>query len=186
MSVLTSMKSRISQKVDWQIVLFIVRFFGLLFGWMILYRYVLRPAHIPDKWLTLSIAEIANVVINWVLRPQPLLGPVYFTSEQIAYLSQDGKFVFGIGDVCNGLELIVLYVGLILLLPGGARRKWKYVFSGVAMIYLFNVIRAVALYYIYYNYYDYFVFNHKYVFTLLMYAVIFIGWLLYVRKKESA
>jgi exosortase/archaeosortase family protein len=183
---LASIKTRISRWVDWQIVLFVLRFFGLLIAWMVLYRYVLRPTHIPDRWLTISIAEVANVVINLVLRPEPLLGPVYFTSEQVAYLSQNGKFVFGIGDICNGLELIALYTGLLVLLPGTAKRKWKYFVAGIGMIYVFSVVRAVSLYYIYYNYYSYFLFNHKYVFTILMYAVIFTGWLMFARTKKQS
>lgn len=172
--------------VDWRIVAFLLRFFGLVLVWFLLYQFLMKPSHIPDRWLTRGIAEVATVVINIVIPPEPRLGAVFFSSDQVAYLTQNGKSVFGIADLCNGLELMAIYAGLLILFPGSVSRKWKYLAAGLGMIFLANVVRAVALYYIYYHYYDYFLFNHKYVFTILMYVVIFIGWLFYTRKLTRA
>lgn len=181
-----SLKARVSQVIDWRILIFFGRLFGLLVGWALLYHYVLQPSHIPDRWLTEGIGRASRVVIQLVWNPQPPIETVYFSTEdQTAYLIQAGKRVFGIADVCNGLELMAIYTGLLLLLPGSTKRKWKYVIAGLIAVFGFNVIRAAALYHIYYHYYDYFLFNHKYVFTILMYLVIFLGWLLYTRKLNQ-
>lgn len=181
-----SLKARTDTFIDWRVLVFIARFFGLVSLWLILYHVVMQPTRLPDRWLTRGIAEIATPLINTVLQPAPALGEVVMASDGVAYLTQSGKRVFGIADLCNGLELMAIYAGLIMLLPGRARRKWKYVLVGFLCIFLANVVRAVALYHIYYKYYDYFLFNHKYVFAILMYVLVFIGWLLYTRKIKPA
>lgn len=180
-----SLKARVLKSVDWTIVTFLGRFVALLVGWSLLYQLVLRPTHIPDRWLTAGIGHASRTVIQWVWNPQPAIESVFFSEvDQTAYLMQGGKRVFGIADVCNGLDLMAIYVGLLLLLPGTSRRKWKYVVTGLLAIYGFNILRAAILYYIYYHHYAYFLFNHKYVFTILMYIVIFVGWFLYTRKIQ--
>ena len=177
--------SSLFSDIDQRILKFLIKLFALVLIWFLAYHFIMRPTQIPDKWLTQFIAYGAQWMINVVIHPTPLITSVHYDGIAIASLYQGDKYVFGIGDICNGLDLIATYACLIILLPGKVKRKLKYLVLGISAILLTDIIRATALYWIYYNYYKYFLFNHKYVFTILMYIVIFIGWALFVRKYEN-
>jgi len=97
---------------------------------------------------------------------------------------KEGRLVFQIYDVCNGIDLMFIYIGVLFLLPYPFKRKLWFSLVGVLVIALFNIIRIGSLYFIYIYKRSAFDFSHHYLFTLLMYVIIFFGWLLFIRKAR--
>ena len=87
-------------------------------------------------------------------------------------------------DDCNGLDLFIIYIAFIVLLPYPAWRKLIFSIGGLIAIFIGNIIRCVSLYWVYVHFRGMFDFNHHYVFTIIMYLIIFYGWVLYTKSPK--
>jgi exosortase family protein XrtF len=170
---------------------FILRAVAILVIWKLLYLLVLLPTRVLDRPLSHSVAmgtiwllntnagsheytdksEIGNIPTDNGMAPAPL--------ENIYY---HGHNIVSIEDGCNGLELIVLYIGFIVCMPATQKRKWIFSISGAILIYVVNVIRCAGVAYIILYYPRYADFAHHYVFTFIVYGLIIALWLIFSRK----
>ena len=117
-------------------------------------------------------------------RPVRRLKVLQQPSNKCAYLTQNNKDIFGVFDYCNGLDLMFIYVGIIFLLPYTITRKITFSIGGLIAINTMNVIRITCLYLIYVYNRKAFDVSHHYLFTLVMYLLIFYGWLLYTKNQK--
>jgi exosortase family protein XrtF len=170
---------------------FILRAVAILVIWKLLYLIFLLPTRVLDKPLSYSVAmgtiwvlntdththdytdksEIGNIPTDNGFAPAPL--------ENIYY---HGRNIVSIEDGCNGLELIVLYIGFIVCMPATTRRKWIFSAGGTLLIYVVNVIRCAGVAYIIQYYPRYADFAHHYVFTFIVYGLIIALWLIFSKK----
>lgn len=166
----------------------IIRFFillSLLFtAWLCLNFFVLRPTRVIDRpltnLLTISAAKCISILY-------PAIGPLTWAENednQGSHIKKNNKRLIGIGDMCNGVDLMFTYLSVIILLPYPIKRKIIFSIGGILSIIIANIIRITALYSIYANHSRFFDFNHHYLFTLLMDLLIFYGWLLFTKKKK--
>jgi len=172
-------------KVNKIIVKFFIRLILLAIVTMTFYNYVLKPIRIPDKILTETIAKGVEIVINDFIPKN-----IYVTAVQNPVIASamninlNGRTILRIFDDCNGLELIAIYLSLIILLPYKISRKIIFSVAGILIFILANIIRCTILFWITLYYRDAFDFNHHYVFTILIYLLIFYGWLLFTKKGK--
>ncbi|WP_296682551.1 exosortase/archaeosortase family protein [Flavobacterium sp.] len=102
---------------------------------------------------------------------------------EVAQVRQHGKPIILIADPCNGLELIVLYIGFIVCFPASYLKKGVYIVLGTLIIYWANIIRCSGLIYIKLHYhYDLFQFAHHYGFKITLYGIIFMIWMLFTKN----
>lgn len=92
-------------------------------------------------------------------------------------LEMDQAPLLLIADNCNGLSLMVLFTAILLLLPGSKPHKAWFMPLGLLLIFLLNALRVMALVLIQLYHPEWLDFNHKYTFTALIYAVVFLLWL---------
>ena len=168
-----------------RIVQFFINLFILFSIWFVAYALILRPPRILDRPLT-------NFITNAVVGCFNVLSPAAqtITWKEIpggsgAELVQNGKSVFGIWDVCNGIDLMFIYVGILVLLPYPLKRKIIFSIGGIIVIIIANIFRVTALYFINIYQQSAFYFSHHYVFTILMYILIFYGWLLFIKTTKT-
>ncbi len=164
---------------------FIIKSVSCVALWRLLYVYILKPLTFPDKILTKLIGEGTIVVIN--LFSSSKLKKAYCIDGQPGevILVRYNHALLRIGDACNGLELMLIYAGVIALLPGTLTRKWIYISVGIFALIVANMFRCAGLQYIYVYYPQLFETTHHYVFTLVMYVLIFIGWVMYINKVKQ-
>lgn len=166
-----------------QLVIFLLKLFGLIVGWLLIYHYLFLPTRLPDKWLTDAIAAGSSVLLNifsashytWADDPAWLAAHIY----------KGSKTVLVIVDGCNGLDFMAIYLGLVILFPYALRRKIIFSIVGLVTLILANILRCVILYWIGSYHRDLFVISHHYVFTLLMYLVVLALWILYTRVNKN-
>jgi exosortase/archaeosortase family protein len=167
------------------ILFFFIKLLVLVTAWFVLYAIFLRPDRIIDRPLTNFITNAATNIINIV---SPNTAPLSWQEEPVKkeknVLIKEGKKVLGIQDACNGIDLMFIYVGIIILLPYSAKRKIIFSIAGIVIITLANIARVSILYYIYRYHNAAFEFSHHYFFTILMYVLIFYGWLLFIKKGK--
>jgi len=164
---------------------FIIKSVSCVVLWRLLFSYILKPIKFPDKILTRLIGEGTIVVIN--LFSNSKLGNAYCMDDRICgvILFRNNHALLRIGDACNGLELMLIYVGVIALLPGASKRKGIYMTVGIVGLLIANMFRCAGLQYIYVYYPQLFEATHHYLFTLVMYVFIFAGWVMYINKVKQ-
>ncbi len=168
-----------NKKVTW----FFIRLFVLFTIWFVCYTLILLPGRKLDKPLTNFITAGVTKVINTSSNEQ--LGWVADPVRPCTHLTKNGNAIFDIYDVCNGVDLMFIYVGVLFLLPYPIKRKIIFSVCGIAAIILLNIVRIAGLYFIYIHQRSAFDFSHHYLFTLLMYVLIFYGWWLFVKKSKT-
>jgi exosortase/archaeosortase family protein len=182
------MKNKIPKPVK----LFLLKATLLFSVWKLLYLLYLLPHRTLDKPLTSVLGVSTVTALNAFDRSRPYsTGAGIHTkelpeggtiSEAGMDIFHDGNSVLFIADACNGLELMVLYAGLIICLPSSSRRKWLFITSGFLFIEVINVLRCMGLVQIYRQRPDWLNFAHHYLFSFIVYAAIF--WLWYIFSRD--
>ncbi len=159
-------------------------------AWKLLYLFIL-PERVLDAPVTNLVARGTTKTLNFFYRPA-----IYTTTPSTTEVKADGavytegdmdifkgdRKVLIIADVCNGLELIALYIGFIICMPAQVSRKLIFIIGGTMLIYIVNILRCAALVQIYLHYPQYLDFSHHYLFTTIIYVFIFLLWLIFSKK----
>ena len=196
-----SLNKRISHTQGWQRIPATVKYFllkGILLfaSWKLLYLLLLLPNRTLDRPLTYAIGISTVKTLNFFggSPDYSATAEIYnkpmddgsTIPEPVMQLYHHRERVLSVADVCNGLELMVLYAGLILCLPAPPSRKITFIAAGLLLIFLVNIIRCAALVQVYLHKPEYVNFFHHYLFTFLVYALIFWLWYLFTNIKRSA
>ncbi len=170
---------------------FLLKSLALFLIWKALYLSVLLPGRILDRPLTNLIGNSTAATLNFFSRSndystfptiRPKVYPYIGETEEGMALNRGQERLLFVADVCNGLEILVLYAGLILCLPAPPYRKLTFILGGIILIEILNVIRCSGLVLVFLHHPEYLDFSHHYLFTFVIYAFIF--WLWYLFSKE--
>lgn len=173
------------KKLNREMKLFLLRLVSMVVIWQAAYIFVLKPRRVPDELLTKTLAAAVTKTLNLFFHPFPPITWVNAPAQLACFVQKYGKTILVIFDDCNGLDLFIIYLAFIILLPYSAARKLVFSAAGIVAIFIGNIFRCVVLYWIYVNYRGMFEFNHHYVFTIIMYLIIFAGWVLYTKKPKE-
>lgn len=163
---------------------FLLRATVVFFLWFVLY-YVLE---IDKRTISKPLSQLVVEQTTWLLS---FADVNYHLSIQqrgnyiLHTVCYDTKCLVGVGRGCNALELFVLFAGFIMAFPGAIKNKVWYIMAGIVVIHLLNVCRVAALAVIQFKAPQYLDFNHRYTFTFLVYGVIFILWIIWVKLFSS-
>ena len=140
--------------------------------------FLLTKGNSVDNAITKFTSEVAGnigaALSNQVVRNENLGGGYEVTGEGL-------NRVF-VGHSCNARNIVLLYIGFLLTIPkGDKKRKLKFLFGGTLGIISFNIIRIVILFMIAAYMPAFFKFMHKYIFQISIYALLFWLWHLYIK-----
>ncbi len=170
---------------------FLKRALFIFIIWKLIYHLFLFQGRIIDAPLT----HFSGAGAEWLLQrfyPQSMLtiqevcNPIPELNNEIGcmdYVSLNGKKIVGIADGCNALELYILYVGFLIAFSGPIKKIIIFSVAGIVIIYAVNISRLAALAVM--NMYHFNAANiaHHYIFKVVVYAVIFGIWVIYVKQK---
>lgn len=150
---------------------------GLLLGWLICYEGYLKHLGQPDAFLTFSTAQAGQQMLS-------SLGYNVSTdlTEEGVELSLQNIPLLEIADNCNGLAVFALFSGFVAAFPGLWKNKIWFIPAGIIILFFANVLRVALLTLIQIHHPKWLYFNHKYTFTIIIYAVVFGLWMLWVHK----
>ncbi len=162
--------------------------------WKAVYLLFLLPGRVLDKPLTYAVGKGTAATLGLfnpggdysavsAIRPGELVGEGLVP---VMVIRSGQTVLLNIADPCNGLELLILYAGLILCLPAMRGRKLVYIIGGIIGIEILNVLRCAGLVYVYLQKPDWLDYAHHYLFTFVVYAFIFWLWYLFSRDPEFA
>ena len=185
--------SSLKNKIPSPIRLFLGKAFLLFVIWKIIYSFFLYDSKVLDYPLTTHVAEASTKFLNnsgflsgfstnRTTRTSLYEGELI--SHEASEIFHNNKLVLYIADGCNGLELMVLYIGFIICMPSKIWRKILYIILGVALLDIINILRCVGLIYLREYFQAYFQFAHHYLFKVMVYGATFLIWRFYSRKIQ--
>ena len=169
---LNSFLKNINQQ-DKFIASFVLKGFGLYIAWFLLYDNWLLKDGFVDHFLIQHLVSATSLILDFI---------GYETFQYADAVGIDGTHGVLIGAPCNGIELFALFFGFIVIFPGKIIDKLIYIPIGLLVIHLLNIIRLVSLALVVLYSPDSLDFNHKYTFTIIIYGIIFLMWMLWVKK----
>lgn len=130
-----------------------------------------------------------TVINNLVVSGEKLLSLLGYDTTDY---SADGQFRihFGIvgsngvtiGAPCDGIVLFALFTVFMISYPGPIKHKLWFTPVGLMIIHGLNILRVTGLALIVYYNEAWLAFNHDYTFTIIVYAVVFILWLIWINR----
>jgi exosortase family protein XrtF len=130
-----------------------------------------------------------DIVTNLVARQSSLVIEAFGYKAQIAphpsqpsmKLFVEEKFLARIVEGCNAISIIILFVAFIIAFAQRFKKTVLFMFSGIVLIYAVNIVRIAILAIALYKYPEYQHILHGVVFPGIIYGLVFLLWLLWVR-----
>jgi len=139
-------------------------------------------------FLIKSLAQNTIDLIGWISGQSPNLTAPSLDSVGNCIIGVfDSRGGIQIGSPCDGWELYYLSAGFILIFPGfNWRRKLWYSIFGILGMYITNVLRIMALFFLAKSHPDWFQLYHHTIFQFIVYVIMFVIWMLYLRGNKIA
>lgn len=154
---------------------FVATAFGIYIAWYIFHDFYLVPkTGFIDRLINLETAQSA-----YLLQKLPLS---FEFGSYGSVITCNGRKALRVGAECNGLVLFALYAGFLLAYPGNWKTKAWFIPIGIVCIYALNILRIIVLTINFKYFRSSFSFNHHVTFTYLIYAFIFLLWMIWVNK----
>jgi exosortase family protein XrtF len=151
---------------------------ALFIGWQVLYALVIHPWGVLDHWLIDRLAQHAG----WILTAfgYTLLPDLDIDTNR--YLGVQGGTTLWIGDRCDGLSVMVVFMLFIAAFPGPWKHKPWFMLAGTLVIHVVNAVRVAALCVVATVDYELFNFQHDYTFQVVVYGCVVLLWFLWVKR----
>lgn len=161
------------QKQQKTIIIFFVKAIVIYIIWYFLYEnWLMKVGWLDDKIID-NLVFFNNKALNF-------LGfETFVYGHTIGIEGSHGVFI---GTPCNGIDLMALFGGFILIFNGSWKNKLWYIPLGLVVIHLLNLLRVICLTIMAKIAPEYLDFNHKYTFIIILYTVVFFTWIIWVKK----
>jgi len=159
-------------------ILFLVKFVGIYVVGNFLYGlYVTAYEPSPDpatRWVTDQSAVVLTVC-GWPTEAEDSV------NKPTTHLKYKSKNVLAVFEGCNGINTIIIFIAFLIAFgPLSTNLLW-FIPVGLLVIHLVNLGRIALLFWVVVYHPDYMYFMHKYFFTAILYVVIFMLWVWWVR-----
>lgn len=165
-----------------EVIRFVLLFLGtyllLTFLYSLYLKYSEGGAYYPDFFTNL-VAKQTNEVIR-AFGYQAAVKPDLPGSSMGLYIND--VFLARVVEGCNAISIMILFVAFIVSFAQKAKKTLFFVFAGIALIYAVNILRIAVLTIALYHYPEYNEFLHKIVFPAIIYGMVFLLWLFWVRQ----
>jgi exosortase family protein XrtF len=160
-------------------IFFLGKFIGLYLAGNLLYGiYVTSFRPQPDpvtRWVTQNSAFILTTV-GWPVKTRD------YERKPTTLILYGDRSILSVYEGCNGLNTMIIFVAFLVAFgPLGKKLLW-FIPMGLLIIHLVNLVRITVLFFVAVYYPDAMYFIHKYIFTAILYIVIFILWIWWVKR----
>ena len=156
------------------VVRFLIKVFALYLIWYLVYNLWLHP----NETMDLFVIDTTVSISKWILESFHYL--VFTGADRL--IGIDGASGLWIGDNCNAIALFALFACFIIAFKGRGKYKIPYIIVGILSIEVLNIFRVVTLAILDTHSRAWTEFNHTYTFTIIIYAYIFMLWMIWVNR----
>ena len=163
------------------VVIFLLLFLGSYVALSLVYGLYLDLSkngnYAPDFITNLVAKQSSAVIESFGYSAQVVPHP----NQPSMKLFVEGKFLARIVEGCNALSILILFVSFIIAFAQRWKKTVLYIFAGVVIIYAVNILRIAILAIALYNYPEYQHTLHGVIFPGIIYGMVFLLWLIWVR-----
>ena len=160
-------------------ILFLVKFIGFYLLTNFLYGLYVE-----------SYAPLADPVTHWVTNQTSsflnVLGQNTGTSAEeggknVLIMSGEQE-ILAVYEGCNGINVFIVFMAFVVSFGNPGKKALWFVPLGILIIHLSNLARIVLLYFVHEHLPGLMYFTHKYLFTSVIYLMVFILWYVWITK----
>ena len=160
-------------------ILFLVKFIGiyvvanLLYGW---YVTVYEPNPDPVTRIVSEHTAIALTGCGWHTITEDRI------NRPTTKLLYEGKSVLSVYEGCNGVNVMIIFVAFLVAFGPMRKALLWFIPVGLLIIHGINLARIALLFWVSLYMPDFMYFTHKYLFTAILYVVVFLLWIGWVKR----
>lgn len=94
--------------------------------------------------------------------------------------------VYRVIEGCNAMSVMILFVSFVLAFAKAWKKTALFILSGLLLIYIVNVLRLVALAIIKYEYPEYDHISHEILFPAVIYGMVILLWLYWIKSPKKS
>jgi exosortase family protein XrtF len=163
-------------------ILFLVKFVGFYVITSILYGVYVEQARPQPDSATISVTNQTAAILRMIGRDVITVNHPTKPTTSIQY---EGNGIVSVYEGCNGINVAIIFLCFLFAFgPINKKLAW-YAPVGLLIIHLTNLGRILGLFYVVIYLPDAVYFTHKYLFTAVIYAVVFGLWLIWLRMSHS-
>jgi exosortase family protein XrtF len=163
----------------------VLRFLGAYLLLSLLYSFYLQQslgsAYPPDPITHLVSRQSSALLsdLDYKARVLPM------TDYPGMILEVEGQPIARIIEGCNAVSIIVLFFAFVIAFRQSVKKTFLFLLSGIVLIYTANVVRIALLAILMYKYPDHTDWLHGVLFPALIYGMVFLLWMLWVRMLDK-
>lgn len=152
---------------------FILRFVGLYLVSNTLYGLYVNNALPGVDLFTKMVAHSTAWILSLIHEPVQAISTA--TSPYVSLKNGTGEGV-SVFEGCNGINVFLVYISFLVAYIGPLKLWLRFIAMGLLLIHLTNLARVSLLYEVAIYFPDQLYFFHKYLFTAIIYCLVFILW----------
>lgn len=163
--------------------LFLGKFIGIYVVGNLLYGMYITAWHPRPDPVTHVVSEqtaAALRICGWEVES------IDNTRRPTTQLMYGKKAILAVYEGCNGLNTIIIFVAFIIAFGPLNKMAGWFIPLGIAIIHIANLFRIALLFFVVKFMPQFMYFTHKYLFTAILYIVIFVLWIVWVKKRKAA
>jgi exosortase family protein XrtF len=161
---------------------FLATFLGLYLGLNITYGVWVSSFGKEADSATLLITKQTSHILNLFgekTQSQPKEG-----SPTVAIV-KDARVALSVFEGCNSINVMIVFVSFLFAFKGNWKKLAWFLPLGLVLIYIANLLRIIALFYVAEYWRQYFYYIHKYMFTAVIYLIVFMLWWWWIEKVSG-
>lgn len=155
-------------------------FIGLYISLNTLYGFYIESFGQQSDPVTEQVSKQVAVILS-VLTDQSVQSRVLVGSRNVL-IGTDQKTVIAVFEGCNGINVMIVFLSFVIAFRGTVRTTLWFSLIGLVIIYLVNLMRIGMLYGVAIYFPNSMYFFHKYLFTGIIYGIVFFMWYLWIKR----
>jgi exosortase family protein XrtF len=159
-------------------ILFLIKFAGMYLVLNLIYGFYVTSYYPESDPVTRLITEQTSAILSFVGWPVATYNHANHATTSMIF---KGKVVLSVYEGCNAINTMIIFITFVVAFGPFIKKMIFFVFTGLVIIYLVNLARILFLFFVTQYFPNFMYFTHKYLFTAILYVVIFILWIAWVR-----
>lgn len=161
------------------VIFFLARFLSVYFIGNILYGICVSSFEPRVDPVTHAVTQQVSVLLD-VIGWENTIADDKSSPTTIVYYQLHP--IIAVYEGCNGINVIIIFVAFLFAFGPWVKEMVWFAILGIIIIHLSNLVRVSLLFFVSLHYPDFLYFVHKYLFTAIIYVIVFVLWIIWVRK----
>lgn len=159
------------------LIVFLTTYFGLSIGYGLWIESYNGEADFLTKEVTREVAGIVTILGREEVVTQ------LSTEAPTVFLKEGQRIILEVYEGCNGVNVMIVFLSFVFAFGGATKARIAgFVAGGLVLIHLANLVRLIMLYEFAFGDMQIFHYYHKYIFTAVLYFLIFAMWWLWITR----